>query len=47
MKITARQTMQYFTPLIPNIVCLGDDVFADGIFTITTDKSTGRICGVY
>lgn len=34
-----------FSPPIPDIICLKDEVIVDGDFNITTDKSTGRIGG--
>ena len=36
-----------FSPPIPDIVCLRDEVHIDGSFIISTDKSTGTIGGEY
>jgi len=36
-----------FSPPIPDIICLKDEVIVDGNFIITTDKSTGSISGAY
>jgi len=47
VKNKKHQLYIYFSPPIPDLLCLRDEVIVDGNFIITTDKSTGRLSGEY